>query len=49
MQMDEAVTAFLDSWTEDQAGNREGFVQLRRTLATQPGVQLEWVAGPGVT
>ena len=49
MQMDEAVTAFLDSWTEDPAGNREGFVQLRRTLAVQPGVQLEWVARPGVT
>ena len=49
MQMDEAVTANLDSWTEDPAGNREGFVQLRRTLAVQPGVQLEWVARPGVT
>ena len=49
MQMDEAVSAFLDAWTEDPAGNREGFVQLRRTLAAQPGVQLEWVARPGVT
>ena len=49
MQMDEAVTAFLDSWTEDPAGNRVGFVQLRRALAAQPGVQLEWVARPGVT
>ena len=49
MQMDEAVSAFLDAWSEDPAGNREGFVQLRRTLAAQPGVQLEWVARPGVT
>ena len=49
MQVDDVINEFLASWADGPDGNRQGFVQLWRTLAAQPGVSLEWVARPGVT
>lgn len=49
MPIDKAIAAFLDSWPQGPEGNRQGFVGLWQALARQEGVQLEWVARPGVT
>ena len=40
---------FLTSWPSTAEGNKEAFISLQQHLAQMEGVQLQFIARPGIT
>ena len=45
----EQLTAFLNNWSEDRYGIRNGFITLKQTMESEPGVSLEFAPRDGLT
>ncbi|WP_419786168.1 hypothetical protein [Pseudodesulfovibrio sp.] len=46
---EKAITEFLDTWTEDSNGTKASYLGLKAHLQGLDGVQLAFVARPGIT